>query len=94
MECKCNALNEAGTCTTFSVETLTAQFEQWQMQQDENQKIGVALVSPIEGWARMSRTRGSLRQQRVDGYQRLSEDSAARDALQQKRMELTETSTK
>ena len=27
MECKCNALNEAGTWTTCSVDTLTAQFE-------------------------------------------------------------------
>ena len=38
----------------------------------------------------MSRTRGSLRQQRVDARQGMSEGSAARDALQQWRMELTE----
>ena len=79
MECKCKALNEAGTCTTFSVETLTAQLEQYQMQQDENQKVGVALFSPAEDRARMSRDR-----------QHMSEDSAARDNLQQKTMELTD----
>ena len=93
MECKCNALNEAGTCTT-SVETLTAQFEQHQMQQDENQKVAMAIVSPTEDRARMSRTWGSLREQRFDARQRMSEDGAARDALQQKGMEFTENSTR
>ena len=58
------------------------------MQQDENQKVAMAIVSPTEDRAIMSRTRGSLRQQRVDARQRM-EGSAARDALQQKRMELT-----
>ena len=80
----------ARTCTTFSVEALTAQLEQHQMQQDENQKVAMAIVSPTEDRAVMSRTRGSLRQQRVDTRQRMSEDSAALDALQQRRMELTE----
>ena len=80
----------ARSCTTFSEKALTAQLEQHQMQQDENQKVAMAIVSPTEDRAVMSRTRGSLRQQRVDARQRMSEGSAARDALQQWRMELTE----
>ena len=31
MECKCNALNDARTCTMSSVESLPAQLEQYQM---------------------------------------------------------------
>ena len=46
------------------------------MQQDENQKVAMAIVSPTG--ARMSRTRDSLGQQRVDARQRMSEGSAAR----------------
>ena len=90
MECKCNALNEARMCTAFSVETLTAQLEQHQMRQEDNQKAAMALVSQAEDLARMSRSRASLRHQRADAGQRMSEDSAARDTLQQKTMELTE----
>ena len=60
------------------------------MQQDENQKVGVALVSPTEYRARMSRSLDFLRHQRADAGQRMSEDSAACDNLQQKTMELTE----
>ena len=47
------------------------------MQQDENQKIAMTIVSPTG--ARMSRTRDSLGQQRVDARQRMSEGSAARE---------------
>ena len=86
MECKCNALNEAETCQCGD----PAQLEQYQMQQDENQKIGVALVSRAEDLAIMSRSHDSLRHQRADAGQRMSEDSDARDNLQQKTMELTE----
>ena len=89
MECKCGALNEART-RTLSVETPAAQLEQYQMQQDENQKVGVALVSPAEDQARVSGDRDSLRHQRASAGHRMSEDSVVRDNLQQKTMELTE----
>ena len=54
---------------------------------DENQKSGVALTSPAKDLAGMSRDCGSLRCQRADTRQRMSENSAARDALQQKIMD-------
>ena len=60
------------------------------MQQDENHKVATANVSPSEDRARMCRYHDSLRHQRADAGQRIAEDSAARDNLQQKTMELTE----
>ena len=45
------------------------------MQQDENQKVATAIVSPSEDWARMYRYHDSLRHQRVDAGQRIAEDS-------------------
>ena len=50
----------------FSVDSLTpAQLEQYQTQQDENQKSGVALASPAEDLAGMSRDCDSLQCQRA-----------------------------
>ena len=45
------------------------------MQQDENQKVATANVSPSEDGARMYRYHDSLRHQRADAGQRTAEDS-------------------
>ena len=60
------------------------------MQLDENQKVATANVSPSDDHAIMCRYQDSLRHQRADAGHRIAEDSAARDNLQQKTMELTE----
>ena len=60
------------------------------MQQDEHQKVATAIVSPSEDRVRMYGYQDSLRHQCADAGQRMAEDSAARDNLQQKTMELIE----